>query len=88
MARGAFSAIRLHEPRRNSPDDNYYEAPGNQQALLKPDQFWKNFKLGEELDVAGTFIYNGVRRFYELRKLDHTDEIFEVFYYPSIGLER
>jgi len=55
---------------------------------MQPTEFWKNFKLGEELSVAGTFIYNGVRRFHELRKLDHTDEIFEVLYNLSIGFER
>lgn len=55
---------------------------------MKPNQFWKNFKLGEELSVSGAFIYNGVRRFHELQKLDHADELFEVFYYLSIGFER
>ncbi len=55
---------------------------------MKPTDFWKNFKLGEELSVSGAFIYNGLRCFHELPKLDHTDEIFEVFYYLSIGLER
>lgn len=55
---------------------------------MKPMDFWKNFRLGEELSVSGAFIYNGLRRFYELRKLDHADEIFEVYYYLSIGLER
>jgi len=55
---------------------------------MNPAQFWKNFKLGEEISIAGAFIYNGLRRFHELRKLDHADEIFEVFYYLSVGLER
>lgn len=55
---------------------------------MKPSDFWKNFKLGEEVSVSGAFIYNGIRRFYELRKLDHPDELFEVFYYLSIGFER
>jgi hypothetical protein len=50
--------------------------------------FWKNFRLGEELSISGAFIYNGLRRFYEAKNLDHTDEIFEIFYYLSIGFER
>jgi hypothetical protein len=50
--------------------------------------FWKNFKLGQELSISGTFIYNGLRSFYGLRKLDHTDEIFEVLYNLSVGIER
>ena len=50
--------------------------------------YWKNFRLGEELDVSGTFIYNGLRRFHEIKKLDHSADIFEVFYQLSIGIER
>ncbi|MCX6178680.1 MAG: hypothetical protein NT163_04835 [Chlorobiales bacterium] len=55
---------------------------------MKPAEFWKNFRLGEELSISGTFTYNGLRRFYELRILDHSDEIFEVLYNLSVGLER
>jgi len=55
---------------------------------MKHTDFWKNFHLGEELDVAGAFIYNGIRRFHELRKLDHSDDIFEVLYNLSVGFER
>ena len=55
---------------------------------MNPAQFWKNFRLGEELSISGTFIYNGLRRFYELQKLDLPDEIFEVLYNLSVGLER
>lgn len=51
-------------------------------------QWWKNFSLGEELSVAGTFIYNGLRRFHELHQLDYADDLFEVFYDLSIGVER
>lgn len=55
---------------------------------MKPTQFWKNFKLGEEINVSGAFIYNGMRRFHEMRNLDFTDEIFEVLYDLSVGFER
>jgi hypothetical protein len=55
---------------------------------MKPTEFWKNFKLGEELSVSGAFIYNGVRRFHELKKLDHTDDLFEIFYNLAVGFER
>lgn len=55
---------------------------------MKPTQFWKNFKLGEELSISGTFIYNGMRRFHEMRKLDYPDEVFEVLYNLSVGFER
>jgi hypothetical protein len=51
-------------------------------------QFWKNFKLGEELDIAGRFIYNGLRYFHEMDTLYYEEEIFEVLYNLSVGLER
>lgn len=55
---------------------------------MNRSEFWKNFRLGEELDVSGTFIYNGLRRFHELRKLDYSADLFEVLYQLSIGIER
>ncbi|GJL76740.1 hypothetical protein [Nitrosomonas sp.] len=55
---------------------------------MKPTDFWKNFKLGEEISVSGTFIYNGLRRYHEMQKLDFTDEIFEFLYDLSVGFER
>lgn len=55
---------------------------------MKPSDFWKNFKLGEELHISGSFIYNGIRRFHELNKLDFEDELFEFLYETSVGLER
>lgn len=55
---------------------------------MNPSDFWKNFRLGEEVHIAGSFIYNGLRRFHELRKLDYTDDLFEFLYNLSVGLER
>jgi hypothetical protein len=55
---------------------------------MDASDFWKNFRLGEEVHIAGSFIYNGLRRFHELRLLDHTDELFEFLYNLSVGLER
>src|SRR5436190_19047820 len=55
---------------------------------MRSTQAWKNFNLGQELSVSGAFIYNGLRRFHEMRALDNTDEIFEVLYNLSVGLER
>lgn len=51
-------------------------------------QAWKNFDLGKEIDVSGTFIYNGLRCFHEMQTLDHVEEIFEFLYNLSVGLER
>lgn len=55
---------------------------------MNPSDFWKNFQLGEEIHISGLFIYNGLRRFHELRKLDYPDELFEFLYELSVGLER
>ena len=55
---------------------------------MKPTEAWKNYNLGSELSVAGTFIYNGVRRFHEVSRLDNADEVFEILYNLSVGLER
>ena len=51
-------------------------------------KFWKNFKLGEELDISGRFIYNGLRYFHEMETLYYEEEVFEVLYNLSVGLER
>lgn len=55
---------------------------------MNREQAWKNFDLGTEIDVAGTFIYNGVRCFHEMQILDHAEEVFEFLYNVSVGLER
>ncbi len=55
---------------------------------MKPDEFWKNFRLGEELAISGNFIYDGLRRFHEMKRLDFDEEIFDFLYHISVGLER
>jgi len=55
---------------------------------MSASDFWKNFRLGEEVHIAGTFIYNGLRRFHELHRLDQSDELFEFLYDLSVGIER
>ena len=55
---------------------------------MTPEEFWKNFSLGEELNIAGTFIYNGLRSFYEMQSLGNIDEVFESLYNLAVGLER
>ncbi|WP_241680332.1 hypothetical protein [Metabacillus mangrovi] len=50
--------------------------------------FWKNFSLGKELNLAGSFIFNGLKAFDSLKHFSQEDEIFEFFYSTSIGLER
>lgn len=55
---------------------------------MEATQAWKNFNLGKELSISGAFIYSGLRCFYEMQTLDNTDEIFEVLYNLSVGIER
>ncbi len=55
---------------------------------MNRDQTWKNFDLGKEIDVAGTFLYNGIRCFHEMQTLTHSTEIFECLYNIAVGLER
>lgn len=55
---------------------------------MKETYFWKNFGLGQELNISGVFIYNGLRCYHEMKKLDFTDEVFEFFYNLSVGIER
>jgi hypothetical protein len=50
--------------------------------------FWRNFKLGEELQISGRFIFNGLRSFHEMDSFYHHDEIFETLYNLSVGIER
>ncbi len=53
---------------------------------MNTTQFWKNFTLGDELHIAGRFIYNGLRTFHEMDTLHYEDEVFEVLYNLSVGL--
>lgn len=50
--------------------------------------FWKNFSLGKELDIAGTFIYNGLKTFDCMENYYHEVDIFEFLYNISVGIER
>lgn len=55
---------------------------------MNREQVWKNFDLGKELALSGTFIYNGLRCFHEMKTLDHAEEVFEFLYNLAVGLER
>ena len=55
---------------------------------MTPEEWWKNFALGMEIDAAGTFIYNAIRSLHELPALNHPVDSFEVLYNLSVGIER
>lgn len=51
-------------------------------------EYWKNFNLGTELTISGSFIYNGIKAFDEMEIFYHEEEIFEFLYNISVGIER
>jgi hypothetical protein len=55
---------------------------------MKRDEWWKNFALGIEVDVSGTFIYNGAKTLHDIPSLNNAVDIFEVLYGFSVGIER
>ncbi len=55
---------------------------------MKRAEYWKNFSLGKELDIAGRFIYNGLQCFHHMKKFYYEEEVFEFFYNLSVGFER
>ena len=55
---------------------------------MQIDEFWKNFKLGSELDIAGRFIYNGLKSFDQTETFYFEEDAFEFLYNISVGIER
>ncbi len=55
---------------------------------MNPTEFWQNFKLGEEQEIACNFIYDGLRNLHEMETISMETEIFPVLYNLSIGIER
>jgi len=55
---------------------------------MNPEEWWKNFALGLELDASGTFVYNGIRLLHEAANLHHAADVFEILYNISVGIER
>ncbi len=56
--------------------------------LNEKDYFWKNFRLGAELQNSGTFIYNGILSLDKIEYFRFEEECFEFLYNISIGIER
>ncbi len=53
-----------------------------------PHLFWKNFRLGTELQVSGSFIYNALYALENMETFYHEHECFEFLYNISVGIER
>lgn len=55
---------------------------------MNNSEYWKNFSLGTELETSGIFIYNGLKQVNDLKNYNYPEDVFEVLYNLSIGLER
>ena len=53
-----------------------------------PVWFWKNYRMGTELQVSGSFIYNGIYCLDQIESFHHEHDCFEFLYNTSVGLER
>jgi hypothetical protein len=49
---------------------------------------FKSIALGTEIDIAGTFIYNGIREFNRMQTFYFESESFSFLYLISVGIER
>ena len=56
--------------------------------LNDPIQYYKNFNMVSEIDVAGTFIYNGMKDLDSIETFDYGSEVFTFLYSISVGIER
>jgi len=50
--------------------------------------YFKNFPMGTEIQIAGSFVYLGLQEFNRLKSFYHEDEVFPVLYHIAIGIER
>ncbi|WP_373505683.1 hypothetical protein [Aestuariivirga sp.] len=55
---------------------------------MRPDEYWKNFNLGTELDIAGRFLFNGLQAFHEMEHFAAEEDSFEFLYSVAVGIER
>ncbi len=50
----------------------------NRSEIFKdPNQFWKNFRLGTELQVSGTFLYNSIFALENMKSFYREEDCFE-----------
>ncbi len=56
--------------------------------LNDPNFFWKNFRLGTELQISGSFIYNAIYTLDNMETFYYEEECFEFLYNIAIGIER
>lgn len=55
---------------------------------MKSSLFWQNFELGIELEVAASFVYDGLNCLDNMDNFHFESEIFQFLYNVSVGVER
>lgn len=55
---------------------------------MNREEYWKNFNLGTELDIAGRFLFNGLHAFHLMDSFTREEDAFEFLYAVSVGTER
>ncbi|MGF9992361.1 hypothetical protein ABEY04_26670 [Bacillus mycoides] len=50
--------------------------------------YYRNFKMGIELDIAGDFIYDGINSLKSIESFEVESEVFSFLYHISVGIER
>lgn len=53
-----------------------------------PSEFWQNFNLGIEVDLAASLIYEGLVYFDNMKNLSIPSQCFHLLYLLSVGVER
>ena len=55
-----------------------------------PDKIWlyKNFNMGTELDIAGSFIYDGIHTLNQMNTVNEETQLFSFLYHTAVGIER
>jgi len=56
--------------------------------VFEKEFFWKNIRLGTELQISGSFIYNSLSIFDQMETFYYEEECFEFLYNLSVGIER
>jgi len=50
--------------------------------------FYKNFKMGTEIDISGTFIFSGMKELEKIKYYAVASEVFSFLYHIAVGIER
>jgi len=55
---------------------------------VNPNWFWKNWQMGTELQISGSFIYNAIFVLDQIESFKYEADCFEFLYNSSVGIER